>query len=164
MQNGNRSLTLAMLERGRQEAQYEKNCRANIEVIVSDYGIPLLNLSRERPIDSNPPSRATTRANQNTLENLGLTRPRSATAGGSERGLQWKCFHKVKRGSTRASGWPHRMVRCLGCESPPTRSENLQYSTCSVPNGGKRISSRTSLAIAVVRPQEYQASAMPRDD
>ncbi len=32
-----------MLERGRQEAQYEKNRRANIEVIVSDYGIPLLN-------------------------------------------------------------------------------------------------------------------------
>src|SRR5436309_2126891 len=34
-----------------------------------------------------------------------LTRPRSATAGEGERELQWACFHKVKRGSTSASGW-----------------------------------------------------------
>ena len=42
---------------------------------------------------------------------LHLTRPRSATAGESERGLQWTCVHNVKRGSTPASGWLHRLVR-----------------------------------------------------
>jgi len=36
---------------------------------------------------------------------------RSAAAGGSERGLQWTCFHKVKRGIGAASGWLHRLVR-----------------------------------------------------
>src|SRR5438874_13463977 len=40
-----------------------------------------------------------------------LTRTRSATAGGSERGLQWRRFHKVKRGIGAASGWLHRLVR-----------------------------------------------------
>src|SRR6266567_9472465 len=30
---------------------------------------------------------------------FGLTRKRSATAGESERGLAWTCFHKVKLGS-----------------------------------------------------------------
>src|SRR4051794_25193188 len=42
-----------------------------------------------------------------------LTRIRSATAGGSERELQWSCFDKVERGSTPASGWLHRLVRWL---------------------------------------------------
>src|SRR5439155_3441336 len=44
---------------------------------------------------------------------VGLTRTRSATAGESERGLQWTCFHKVKRGIGAANGWLHRMVRPL---------------------------------------------------
>jgi hypothetical protein len=34
---------------------------------------------------------------------VGLTRTRSATAGESERSLQWKCLHKVKRSSTATS-------------------------------------------------------------
>jgi hypothetical protein len=41
----------------------------------------------------------------------GLTRTRSATAGESERGLQWTCFHKGKPGIEAASGWLHRLVR-----------------------------------------------------
>ena len=49
-----------------------------------------------------------------TNEASHLTRPRSATAGESEHGLQWKGIHKEKRGSTPASGWLHRLVRCLG--------------------------------------------------
>src|SRR6266487_5133764 len=40
-----------------------------------------------------------------------LTRTRSATAGEGERGLQWMCFHKLKRNSTAAGGWLHRLVR-----------------------------------------------------
>src|SRR6266566_382125 len=47
----------------------------------------------------------------------GPTRIRPATAGASERDLQWRCFHKVKRGNTPASGWLHRLVersRCAG--------------------------------------------------
>lgn len=40
-----------------------------------------------------------------------LTRPKSATAGESERELQWTCFHKMKRGITAASGWLYRLVR-----------------------------------------------------
>src|SRR5438067_125372 len=39
---------------------------------------------------------------------ISLTRTRSATAGGSERGLQWMWFHKVKRGIRPASGWLSR--------------------------------------------------------
>src|SRR5205823_865610 len=42
-----------------------------------------------------------------------LTRKRSATAGGSERELEWTCFSHGKRDRTRASGWLHRLVRCL---------------------------------------------------
>ena len=42
---------------------------------------------------------------------MGLTRTRSATAGGVDRGLQEMCFHKVKRGNAPASGWLHRLVR-----------------------------------------------------
>src|SRR5947208_3186334 len=44
------------------------------------------------------------------FNNYRLTRTRSATAGESERRLQWMCFHKVKRGTTRAGGWLHRLV------------------------------------------------------
>src|SRR6266536_2848854 len=36
---------------------------------------------------------------------VGLTRTRSATAGDGEHDLQWMCFHRLKRGSTPASGW-----------------------------------------------------------
>src|SRR5437016_3625231 len=43
----------------------------------------------------------------------GLTKIRSATDTESERDLQWRCFHKVKRGNTPASGWLHRLVRLL---------------------------------------------------
>ena len=40
-----------------------------------------------------------------------LTRMSSATAGESERRLEWKCLHKFTRGFGTASGWLHRMVR-----------------------------------------------------
>jgi hypothetical protein len=36
---------------------------------------------------------------------------RSATAGESGRGLQWTCFHKVKRSIKAAGGWLDRLVR-----------------------------------------------------
>src|SRR6266478_8705744 len=42
-----------------------------------------------------------------------LTRTRSATAGEGERGLEWRCIPRVKRGRTPASGWLHRLVRRL---------------------------------------------------
>src|SRR6266566_5456694 len=57
-------------------------------------------------------------SNCDTLESTHcfcLTRTRSATAGESERELQWRCFHKLKRGSTPASGWLDRLVRPLPC-------------------------------------------------
>ena len=37
-----------------------------------------------------------------------LSRTRSATAGKSERELQWTCFHRVKRCGTPASAWLQR--------------------------------------------------------
>lgn len=37
-----------------------------------------------------------------------LTRQSSAAAGGSERGLKWKCFHNLKRSIRTASGWLQR--------------------------------------------------------
>ena len=43
----------------------------------------------------------------------GPTRIRPATAGASGRDLQWRCFHKVKRGNTPASAWLHRFVRLV---------------------------------------------------
>src|SRR5438105_223108 len=43
----------------------------------------------------------------------GPTRIRPATAAASERDLQWRCFHEVKRGNTPASGWLHRLFRLL---------------------------------------------------
>ena len=42
---------------------------------------------------------------------IDLTRTRSATAGGSEREFQWRCFHNLVRGIEVASGWLHRFVR-----------------------------------------------------
>src|SRR5438874_8419592 len=41
-----------------------------------------------------------------------LTRKSSATAGGSECGLQWRCFHNLVRGIRAAGGWLQRLVRC----------------------------------------------------
>src|SRR6266513_1513948 len=41
------------------------------------------------------------------------TRIRPATAGASERDLQWSCCHQVKRGNTPANAWLHRFVRLL---------------------------------------------------
>ena len=44
---------------------------------------------------------------------INLTSKRSATAGEGERGLQWICFHKMKRCIRAAGGWLDRLVRCI---------------------------------------------------
>lgn len=41
---------------------------------------------------------------------------RITTADESECGLQWTRFHEVRRGSTPASGWLHRLIRRIGVE------------------------------------------------
>lgn len=45
---------------------------------------------------------------------IGLTGQSSATAGGGERGLQWRCFHNLKRSIGTASGSLQRLVRSHG--------------------------------------------------
>ena len=57
--------------------------------------------------ESNPTEMESTRTHH-------LTRQSSATAGGSERGLQRMCFHNVMRGIKAASGWLQRLVRPVG--------------------------------------------------
>ena len=61
---------------------------------------------------------------------LGLTRRSSATAGESERGLQWICFHKVRHGIRAASGWLHRMVRRFEIDSSSHAVQNVNFVSC----------------------------------
>src|SRR3984893_5983773 len=66
---------------------------------------------------------------------LGLTRRSSATAGESERGLQWICFHKVRHGIRAASGWLHRMVRRFEIDSSSHAVQNVNFVSFLVHGG-----------------------------
>src|SRR5436190_5353609 len=65
----------------------------------------------------------------------GLARTRSATAGEGECSLQWTCFHKAKRGSTPASGWLHRLVRCHSSTRILRTTSDSRTRTCLLSPG-----------------------------